>query len=62
MRAARMITESAWARMIWIIARGSTIKRCATDRAESADADIEMASRKAFPAITTTGPSLEKTD
>ena len=26
-------------------------KRCATDRAESADADIEMTRRKAFPAI-----------
>ena len=26
-------------------------KHCATDRAESADADIEMTRRKAFPAI-----------
>jgi hypothetical protein len=31
---------------------GSEIsKRCATDRAESADTDIEMTRRKAFPAI-----------
>ena len=31
---------------------GSEIgKRCATDRAESADADIDMTRSKAFPAI-----------
>jgi hypothetical protein len=34
----------------WSVAAKSH-NRCVTDRAESADADIEMTRRKAFPAI-----------
>src|SRR5438046_6852654 len=50
-RSPRISTNSFRAEALDHAAIRGIRKRCATDRAKSADADIEMTRRKAFPAI-----------